>query len=381
MHEGRKPNQQRQRTLLLLLMLALFITGCNFPDLGGIDVPLPPGDGDGDGGGEGDGEGDGGDTGGNTPPGGLAVGDGPVSILRGQIRFADTNLPLDADIVFADEKIRAAGGSFRASVPQGTTGYRIETLMGRHTAELMHDGKNPKQLSFPAFPEWSPAYFNTLLMWGEGTPSPLTVRWPSGTTVPIWIQTSRQNPRVTGAATVNAEAALAEWEDILGKTIRFQSNNRMVADDEGITIRFMPQHEVAAQKGAGPNTIGLCSISYFPHEGRIARGHIYIAHEWQESWALLLHEIGHCIGLNHSDHEDDVMYPILLDRERSLSAKETQVARLLYSIPMATAPLPGAARTFATEDPVAKDPIPVGTTTYNPDGTITVTIPTDAPAD
>jgi predicted Zn-dependent protease len=47
--------------------------------------------------------------------------------------------------------------------------------------------------------------------------------------------------------------------------------------------------------------------------------------------AIALHEIGHLIGLAHSDDGHDVMAPLV--RVTALSAADRATARLLYTLP------------------------------------------------
>ena len=47
--------------------------------------------------------------------------------------------------------------------------------------------------------------------------------------------------------------------------------------------------------------------------------------------AIALHEVGHLIGLAHSDDGHDVMAPLV--RVATLSAADRATARLLYTLP------------------------------------------------
>lgn len=53
--------------------------------------------------------------------------------------------------------------------------------------------------------------------------------------------------------------------------------------------------------------------------------------EGPEMAALALHELGHALGLGHSDHRSDVMFPIT--RSSELSDRDHRTARLLYQLP------------------------------------------------
>jgi hypothetical protein len=73
--------------------------------------------------------------------------------------------------------------------------------------------------------------------------------------------------------------------------------------------------------------------------GWLTGGTIYLAVRWKKSWRLrrppdiyetALHEVGHLLGLGHSDQRDDIMWPN--GGERELSTRDMRSAQLLHSV-------------------------------------------------
>lgn len=306
MRIGRKTN-----TIFLVLVLSVLVAACSSGgDLPGKNVPTHPGD----------------DS--------LVSGDGRVTPFHGRVVFADTGMGIASFVTFKSETIYTEVGDFHVNIPQGKNEYILKTLLGNHLDHVLHDGDGRKYLRYPAFEEWSPEYFDELLIW-ESTGQ--TRRWPTDAEVPVWIESSNDDSNVTTEGLQVAREALAEWEDILGGTIRFkETRDKSKATENGITIEFISESQMDDEIGAAA---GYCQIRYRPERSEIVAGKIKIVYRYQDSIALHLHEIGHCIGLRHTSNRDDIMYPYIVDRDRRVTERERNMTRLLYMLPPGRFPL------------------------------------------
>lgn len=307
--------RRQTKSIFLVLLLSLLLTGC-----GVFDGKLP------------------------------GLGGGRSDTLRGRVVFGDTNLGLVSTVTFESTTVDTHYGNFTVNLPHGTHDYLIRNLLGEYTGSVRHDGVGTKRLVVPTFEGWSRHYFDTLLVL---EPLGATTRWPRDTEIPVWIESPAEDDNVTWEVVSTVWDALDEWENVLAGTIRFkETGDRSLADANGLTISFISREEMDDHDDATPNTIGLCELWYYAGRGQIGKGNIYIVYDFQDSIALLLHEIGHCIGLRHSDDPREVMYPVLRDKDRRLTAREKNIARLLYSIPQRT---PAFSTSFFMTEPPEVD--------------------------
>lgn len=292
----------------------------------------------------------------STGPGdpSLMVGSGRRSTLHGQVTFGSTGLGFWSTVTFNTESIITDWGHFYLELPQGENEYVIRTLIGEHRGVLLHDGRSPRQLQFPVFGGWSREYFDALLTTFSGRG--YTVRWPRHAEVPVWIQSPSKNPNVSNDGIRTARQAFMEWEDALSGVITFKETGKLSeAEIAGIVTVFTSREEL--EKRRGRNVIGYCEAHFYPMNGELLRG---------RSRTLHLHEIGHCIGLGHSPTSDEVMSTPLPSLNQGLTERETNMARLLYSLPGKTPAFRRSGYFHSSIDEDPHDIIVVQMDTYKP---------------
>jgi predicted Zn-dependent protease len=150
-------------------------------------------------------------------------------------------------------------------------------------------------------------------------------RWRDRSHAPIrvWIEPA------TGAQAdfpAHMRAAFSEWQDV-GLPIRFAFVDR--ASDAEVDVRWTP---LLVNKTG--NTVWRVD-----NRGWMESASITIATQLGDGRpidinslrAIALHEVGHLLGLAHSDDSHDVMAPLI--RVASLSLSDRATAQLLYTLP------------------------------------------------
>lgn len=98
-------------------------------------------------------------------------------------------------------------------------------------------------------------------------------------------------------------------------------------------------------------TIGVCETRYYPDTGEIVDTTLVVYVGFQESdaseadkLAVFVHEIGHCLGLRHSDAQQRVMYPTTSGADMPAQAELGAIAKAYLPTPQA--PPKGIAEQF-----------------------------------
>lgn len=258
---------------------------------------------------------------------------------RGEIVFHDTNLGVRSSVVLGDERIATTDGRLAVSLSAGVHKWSALTLLGQASGQISYSGSGQFRLRVREFTGWSPALFDQLLI---DRKVGVTKRWDYGKTVLVWIQPGSHVGRET------AQRALSEWEQVLGHysadlgpPLRFQVTG--TESRAQMTIRFVNSLEYDGSGGNASEPHGLCIVRWDPATGRIQKAEVQILNSYADHLGLLRHEIGHCIGLQHSGNKDHLMYRTV-STGKGITEVESNYARLLYSIGrtqrLSTGPLP-----------------------------------------
>lgn len=165
-------------------------------------------------------------------------------------------------------------------------------------------------------------------------------RWPerAGTTLTVHI-TRGGVPGYSPDLAQAARGAFVRWERVGGIPVRFVFAGDSTRAD--VVVRWVERFPVrrAGQadirwNGAGWIVSGTLTLATHMSDG--------LPLEEDAVYTVALHEIGHLLGLGHSDDPQDVMYPTTAVHD--ITPRDRHTARLLYSIPPGSLRLGGVNR-------------------------------------
>lgn len=164
---------------------------------------------------------------------------------------------------------------------------------------------------------------SVLRRWPERMADPIRVHVPEGGTDADAFEFRR--------AVIDA---FRRWERVGGLPLRFA-----FTEEDGAEVRVRWVRQFEAQR------TGQADITW-SRAGWIHRATLTLATHSPAGWALppeavhtvALHEIGHLLGLGHSDEPRDVMYPST--EIHDITGRDRATARLLYVLPPGSLKLP-----------------------------------------
>ncbi|MBI2403925.1 MAG: matrixin family metalloprotease [Gemmatimonadetes bacterium] len=164
----------------------------------------------------------------------------------------------------------------------------------------------------------------------------LVRRWPERVARPIRVYLPE--PAISGYTVAMGQAvenAFARWERVGGIPVSFSVVRDSANVDVGVRWVDAFQFERAGQADIVWDRQGWVVHGTLTLATHTFRGHPLSADAVQ---TVALHEIGHLLGLGHSDDARDVMYAST--EVHDLTLRDRQTAQLLYALPPGSLRLP-----------------------------------------
>jgi hypothetical protein len=210
------------------------------------------------------------------------------------------------------QKTQSLGGALRA-----------DSIRALHAAVLRHV-QGPE------------SYIPAMLAEGDS----VLKRWPDRSTqgLRVFLGMAPDVPGYTAEKREEARRAFVRWERVAAIPVRFDFVNDSASAE--VRVRWVERFLI--------RRAGQADITW-NREGWIVRGTLTLATHTRDGislsddavYTVALHEIGHLLGLGHSDDPHDVMYPST--EVHDITARDRHTARLLYSVP------PGSVRLGGTD--------------------------------